>query len=72
MDKYAEPKMQAASENQASDTTNTPEPLLNTIMVAISNLKQTLEPKLGTVTRDVSLLRADLQKMTDKVNKARN
>ncbi|KAJ1191498.1 hypothetical protein NDU88_000814 [Pleurodeles waltl] len=44
------------------------EPLLGAIMAAISDLKPTLEPKLNEVTADVSLLRADLQKMTDKVS----
>ncbi|KAJ1129428.1 hypothetical protein NDU88_007798 [Pleurodeles waltl] len=39
------------------------EPSLEAIMAAISDLKSVLEPKLDTVTADVSLLRADLQKM---------
>ncbi|KAJ1167776.1 hypothetical protein NDU88_008165 [Pleurodeles waltl] len=37
-------------------------------MAAISDLKSTLEPKLDTVMVDVSLLRADLQKMADKMS----
>ncbi|KAJ1180536.1 hypothetical protein NDU88_005757 [Pleurodeles waltl] len=39
-------------------------------MADISDLKQTLKPKLDTVTIDVSLLRADFKKMTEKVNRA--
>ncbi|KAJ1087896.1 hypothetical protein NDU88_001055 [Pleurodeles waltl] len=46
------------------------EPSLGAIMAAISDLKSTLEPKLDTVTADVSLLLADLQKMADKMSTA--
>ncbi|KAJ1158341.1 hypothetical protein NDU88_011032 [Pleurodeles waltl] len=70
MDKCAVPRVQPTSGIQTSDTIGTPEPSLNTIMAAISDLKQTLEPKLDAVTIDVSLLRLNLQKMADKVNKA--
>ncbi|KAJ1175777.1 hypothetical protein NDU88_001062 [Pleurodeles waltl] len=40
------------------------------IMVAIQDLKISLEPKLDAVTIDVNLLRVDLQKMSEKVTSA--
>ncbi|KAJ1114532.1 hypothetical protein NDU88_002767 [Pleurodeles waltl] len=46
------------------------EPSLKAIMVAISHLKSMLEPKLDTVRADVSFLRADFPKMSDKVSTA--
>ncbi|KAJ1206442.1 hypothetical protein NDU88_001847 [Pleurodeles waltl] len=43
------------------------EPSLGAIMAAIQDLRGSLEPKLDTVTVDVTLLRADLKKVTEKV-----
>ncbi|KAJ1119075.1 hypothetical protein NDU88_007261 [Pleurodeles waltl] len=42
-------------------------PLLREIMAAIHNLKGSQEPRLDAVVVDVSLLRVDLQKVSDKV-----
>ncbi|KAJ1100046.1 hypothetical protein NDU88_005135 [Pleurodeles waltl] len=39
-------------------------------MAAIHDLKGSLEPRLDAVTVDVGLLRADLQKVSDKVSTA--
>ncbi|KAJ1184515.1 hypothetical protein NDU88_001321 [Pleurodeles waltl] len=46
------------------------EPSLKAIMAVISDLKSTLEPKLDAVKADTSFLRADLQKMSDKMSTA--
>ncbi|KAJ1113260.1 hypothetical protein NDU88_001514 [Pleurodeles waltl] len=70
MEKYAVPRVPATPGISTPDTIDTPEPSLSTIMAAISDLKQTLEPKLDAVTIDVSLLRADFQNMTEKDNRA--
>ncbi|KAJ1204818.1 hypothetical protein NDU88_000256 [Pleurodeles waltl] len=40
--------------------------LLREIMMAIKDLKGTLEPKLDAVTIDIALLRADYQKLSEK------
>ncbi|KAJ1176595.1 hypothetical protein NDU88_001867 [Pleurodeles waltl] len=45
-------------------------PLLSEIMAAIHDLKGSLEPRLDTVAVDMGLLRADLQKVSDKVSTA--
>ncbi|KAJ1210045.1 hypothetical protein NDU88_005413 [Pleurodeles waltl] len=47
------------------------EPSLGAIIMAIQDLKTTLEPKLDAVMVDVSLLRADFQKMSEKVKRKR-
>ncbi|KAJ1108057.1 hypothetical protein NDU88_005441 [Pleurodeles waltl] len=62
--------MSAQPGTQTSDANRTPEPSLSTIMAAISDLKQTLEPKLDAVTIDVSLVRADFKKLTEKATRA--
>ncbi|KAJ1178206.1 hypothetical protein NDU88_003453 [Pleurodeles waltl] len=46
------------------------EPSLGAIMAATQDLKGTLEPKLDTVTIDVALLRAYIQKVREKVTTA--
>ncbi|KAJ1138525.1 hypothetical protein NDU88_004906 [Pleurodeles waltl] len=46
------------------------EPSLRAIMAAIQDLKTSLEPKLDAITIDVTLLRADLHKMSNKVTSA--
>ncbi|KAJ1180174.1 hypothetical protein NDU88_005398 [Pleurodeles waltl] len=46
------------------------EPSLGTIMTAIQDLKTSMEPKLDTITVDMSLLQADSQNMSEKVTSA--
>ncbi|KAJ1082891.1 hypothetical protein NDU88_003054 [Pleurodeles waltl] len=45
------------------------EPSLREIKSAIQDLKGTLEPKLDTVTIDVGLLQAEMEKISEKVTK---
>ncbi|KAJ1141798.1 hypothetical protein NDU88_008128 [Pleurodeles waltl] len=61
----------APAPRQDSSRVGAIEPSLGAMMKAISDLKTTLEPKLDAVTADVSLLRVDLQKMTDKGHSGR-
>ncbi|KAJ1199915.1 hypothetical protein NDU88_003747 [Pleurodeles waltl] len=70
MDNYAIIKQTPNSSRQDSTSLGLSEPSLGAIIVAISDLKSTLEPKLDTVMADVFLLRTDLQKMADKMSAA--
>ncbi|KAJ1161162.1 hypothetical protein NDU88_001649 [Pleurodeles waltl] len=66
MDNYAN----ASSSWQDSTRVGPAEPSVGAIMVAISDLKSNLEPKLDTVTADISLRCADLQKIAGKISTA--
>ncbi|KAJ1204115.1 hypothetical protein NDU88_007896 [Pleurodeles waltl] len=46
------------------------EPSLSEVMAAIHDLKGYLEPRLNAVAVDVGLLRADLQKVSEKISTA--
>ncbi|KAJ1142285.1 hypothetical protein NDU88_008612 [Pleurodeles waltl] len=70
MDKYAVTWPAVVNNGGGEDTSEVVEPLLGTIMVAIQDLKNSLEPKLDAVTVDVKLLRADFCKMSEKVTSA--
>ncbi|KAJ1092917.1 hypothetical protein NDU88_006027 [Pleurodeles waltl] len=54
--------------NRGSERVPPRKPLLREIMAAIHDLKGSLEPRLDAVAIDVGLLRADLQKVSDKVS----
>ncbi|KAJ1088841.1 hypothetical protein NDU88_001996 [Pleurodeles waltl] len=43
------------------------EPTVRDIMTAIQSVKDTLEPKVDTVTLEVNLIRADFKKVTEKL-----
>ncbi|KAJ1160924.1 hypothetical protein NDU88_001414 [Pleurodeles waltl] len=49
---------------------NTQERTMRDIMMAIQSIKDTLEPKVDTVTLEVNLIRAGLQKVTEKLTVA--
>ncbi|KAJ1159096.1 hypothetical protein NDU88_011766 [Pleurodeles waltl] len=68
MDEYAVQKQSPTSNGSGATTPEEGEPSLKAIMAAISDLKSALEPKLDTVTEDV--LRADFQKISDKISTA--
>ncbi|KAJ1175641.1 hypothetical protein NDU88_000928 [Pleurodeles waltl] len=70
MDNYAIARQASTPLEQDSAEPGVYEPSLGAIMEAVSDLKSALEPKLDTVTVDVSLLHADLQKMADKISTA--
>ncbi|KAJ1103192.1 hypothetical protein NDU88_000619 [Pleurodeles waltl] len=57
-------------EEQEMDQGPPGEPSLGTIMAAIQDLKGLLEPTLDAVTMDVTLLKADLKKVAEKVTNA--
>ncbi|KAJ1093403.1 hypothetical protein NDU88_006504 [Pleurodeles waltl] len=67
MDKYAMTKQWVVMAGGEKEEPGVSEPLLGSIMVAIQDLKTSLESKLNTLTIDDNLLRADLQKMPGKV-----
>ncbi|KAJ1118985.1 hypothetical protein NDU88_007171 [Pleurodeles waltl] len=75
MDKYAvlrQPVGPVTPDNvgrgrQEADQDPSGKPTLGTIMAAIQDLTGSLEPKLDTVMVDVTLLRAALKKVTEKV-----
>ncbi|KAJ1155023.1 hypothetical protein NDU88_007759 [Pleurodeles waltl] len=70
MANYAISKHALNLTGQDSTRVGPADPSLGAVMVAISDLKSTLEPKLDTVTADVSILHINLQKMADKMSTA--
>ncbi|KAJ1106527.1 hypothetical protein NDU88_003928 [Pleurodeles waltl] len=68
MDKYGMQKQLPSSSGSEVATPEVGEPSVSAIMVAISDLKSTLEPKLHSVMVDISFLRVDFKKMSDKVS----
>ncbi|KAJ1184651.1 hypothetical protein NDU88_001454 [Pleurodeles waltl] len=67
MDKYATTKQLVVIAGGVTEEPGALEPSLGAIMAAIQDVKTSLKPKLDTVTIDVNMLWANLQKMSEKV-----
>ncbi|KAJ1187847.1 hypothetical protein NDU88_004615 [Pleurodeles waltl] len=70
MDKHVMTKQSAVMAGVESEEPRSSEPSLATILVAIQDLKTSLEPNVDVVTIDVNLMRTNLQKMSEKVTLA--
>ncbi|KAJ1185543.1 hypothetical protein NDU88_002335 [Pleurodeles waltl] len=67
MDNYAVVLMAPSLDRKQLMTTPIQEPSLSEIMAAIKDLKRTIEPTLDAVTVDVTFLRTDFKKITEKM-----